>query len=161
MTAVLSDQNFGSNTTQVEAALKKHEAIAADIEARVSPETDLLRPGYMSREVALLRPGYMTRGLALLLFCTSVWNYRLPEIIYCPEIWNMITLKWYVSPRLGSQSTIRRCKIMVSPEVIWMEFGSTIVYARLWIFICYNWSRSCYRCSYLWVSCKFTRVAWL
>ena len=35
MTAVLSDQNFGSNTTQVEAALKKHEAIAAEIETRV------------------------------------------------------------------------------------------------------------------------------
>lgn len=35
MISVLSDQNFGSNTTQVEAALKKHEAIAADVEARV------------------------------------------------------------------------------------------------------------------------------
>ena len=36
MTLVLSDQNFGSNTSQVEAAVKKHEAISADIEARVS-----------------------------------------------------------------------------------------------------------------------------
>jgi len=35
MTTVLSDQNFGTNTTQVEAALKKHEAIAADINSRV------------------------------------------------------------------------------------------------------------------------------
>ena len=35
MTTVLSDQNFGNNTTQVEAALKKHEAIATDIESRV------------------------------------------------------------------------------------------------------------------------------
>jgi hypothetical protein len=33
---VLSDQNFGNNTKQVEASLKKHETIAADIEARVS-----------------------------------------------------------------------------------------------------------------------------
>ncbi len=36
MTVVLSDQNFGNNTSQVEAALKKHEAISSDIEARVS-----------------------------------------------------------------------------------------------------------------------------
>ena len=35
MTGVLQDQNFGTSTTQVEAALKKHEAISADIEARV------------------------------------------------------------------------------------------------------------------------------
>jgi len=34
MTTVLMDQNFGTNTTQVEAALKKHEAIAADIDSR-------------------------------------------------------------------------------------------------------------------------------
>jgi len=33
--SALSEQNFGNNTRQVEAALKKHEAIAADIEARV------------------------------------------------------------------------------------------------------------------------------
>jgi len=33
--SALSEQNFGNNTQQVEAALKKHEAIAADIEARV------------------------------------------------------------------------------------------------------------------------------
>ena len=36
MKTVLSDQNFGRNTSQVEAALKKHEAISADIESRVS-----------------------------------------------------------------------------------------------------------------------------
>ncbi len=36
MITVLSDQNFGNNTSQVEAALKKHEAISSDIEARVS-----------------------------------------------------------------------------------------------------------------------------
>jgi len=36
MTTVLSDQNFGNNTSQVEAAFKKHEAISTDIEARVS-----------------------------------------------------------------------------------------------------------------------------
>ena len=36
MTLVLSDQNFGSSTSQVEASLKKHEAISADIESRVS-----------------------------------------------------------------------------------------------------------------------------
>ena len=35
MITVLSDQNFGNNTSQVEAALKKHEAISSDIEARV------------------------------------------------------------------------------------------------------------------------------
>lgn len=35
MTTVLMDQNFGTSTTQVEAALKKHEAIAADIDSRV------------------------------------------------------------------------------------------------------------------------------
>ena len=35
MTKVLSDQNFGKTTQQVEAALKKHEAISSDIEARV------------------------------------------------------------------------------------------------------------------------------
>lgn len=33
--SALSEQNFGNNTRQVEAAVKKHEAIAADIEARV------------------------------------------------------------------------------------------------------------------------------
>ena len=33
--SALSEQNFGNNTRQVEAGLKKHEAIAADIEARV------------------------------------------------------------------------------------------------------------------------------
>jgi len=31
----LSEQNVGNNTRQVEAALKKHEAIATDIDARV------------------------------------------------------------------------------------------------------------------------------
>jgi len=31
----LSEQSVGNNTRQVEAAVKKHEAIAADIEARV------------------------------------------------------------------------------------------------------------------------------
>jgi len=37
----LSEQNVGNNTRQVEAALKKHEAIATDIEARVGTnETD-------------------------------------------------------------------------------------------------------------------------
>ena len=36
MKTVLSDQNFGRSTSQVEAALKKHEAISADIESRVS-----------------------------------------------------------------------------------------------------------------------------
>lgn len=35
MTAILSDQNFGNRSDQVEAALKKQEAISADIEARV------------------------------------------------------------------------------------------------------------------------------
>ena len=35
MKAVLADQNFGSKTSQVEASLKKHEAISADIESRV------------------------------------------------------------------------------------------------------------------------------
>ena len=35
MINVLSDQNFGNNTTQVEAQLKKHEAISSDIDARV------------------------------------------------------------------------------------------------------------------------------
>ena len=39
MTTVLQDQNFGNNTSQVEAALKKHEAISSDIEARVSAIT--------------------------------------------------------------------------------------------------------------------------
>ena len=34
MTMVLTDQNFGNNTSQVEASLKKHEAISSDIEAR-------------------------------------------------------------------------------------------------------------------------------
>ncbi|KAI0237885.1 Spectrin beta chain, non-erythrocytic 1 [Lamellibrachia satsuma] len=34
MKTVLSDQNFGRSTSQVEAALKKHEAISADIESR-------------------------------------------------------------------------------------------------------------------------------
>ena len=36
MIKVLSDQNFGNNTSQVEAALKKQEAISSDVEARVS-----------------------------------------------------------------------------------------------------------------------------
>lgn len=37
MTRVLAqDQNYGNDTTQVEAALKKHEAVVAEIEARVS-----------------------------------------------------------------------------------------------------------------------------
>ncbi len=36
MINVLSDQNFGNNTTQVEAQLKKHEAISSDIDARVT-----------------------------------------------------------------------------------------------------------------------------
>ena len=35
MITVLSDQNFGNNTSQVEAALKKHEAICAEIDTRV------------------------------------------------------------------------------------------------------------------------------
>ena len=35
MITVLSDQNFGSSTSQVEAALKKHEAICAEIDTRV------------------------------------------------------------------------------------------------------------------------------
>jgi len=34
----LSEQNVGNNTRQVEAALKKHEAIATDIDARVRAE---------------------------------------------------------------------------------------------------------------------------
>lgn len=34
MTAILSDQNYGSSSSQVEASLKKHEAISADVEAR-------------------------------------------------------------------------------------------------------------------------------
>jgi len=33
--AALSEQNVGNNTRQVEAALKKHEAISTDIDARV------------------------------------------------------------------------------------------------------------------------------
>ena len=37
MSRVLAqDQNYGNDTTQVEAALKKHEAVVAEIEARVS-----------------------------------------------------------------------------------------------------------------------------
>ena len=36
MITVLSDHNFGNNTSQVEAALKKHEAICAEIDTRVS-----------------------------------------------------------------------------------------------------------------------------
>jgi len=39
--SALSEQNFGNNTMQVEAAVKKHEAIAADIEARVQSVTHL------------------------------------------------------------------------------------------------------------------------
>ena len=35
MTYVLSTHTFGNSTTQVEAALKKHEAIRTDVEARV------------------------------------------------------------------------------------------------------------------------------
>lgn len=69
MTAVLSDQNFGSSTTQVEAALKKHEAIAADIEARVSPEDWL--------------------AAVLQLYGKLQVVLRLREIIDCPEMWNI------------------------------------------------------------------------
>ena len=36
MIQVLSDQRYGSNLTQVEATVKKHEAISADILSRVS-----------------------------------------------------------------------------------------------------------------------------
>ena len=36
MIQVLSDPRYGSNLIQVEATLKKHEAISADILARVS-----------------------------------------------------------------------------------------------------------------------------
>ena len=43
MITVLSDQNFGNNTSQVEAALKKHEAISSDIEARVLTSFILLK----------------------------------------------------------------------------------------------------------------------
>ena len=43
MITVLSDQNFGNNTSQVEAALKKHEAISSDIEARVLASFILLK----------------------------------------------------------------------------------------------------------------------
>jgi hypothetical protein len=42
MINVLSDQNFGNNTKQVEASLKKHETIAADIEARVRDDKAIL-----------------------------------------------------------------------------------------------------------------------
>jgi spectrin beta len=35
MMQILSDQQFGANTSQVEATLKKHEAISADINSRV------------------------------------------------------------------------------------------------------------------------------
>lgn len=35
MIQVLSDQRYGSNLTQVEATVKKHEAISADILSRV------------------------------------------------------------------------------------------------------------------------------
>lgn len=36
MIGVLSDPRYGSNLTQVDATVKKHEAISADIMARVS-----------------------------------------------------------------------------------------------------------------------------
>lgn len=43
MIQVLSDQRYGSNLTQVEATVKKHEAISADILSRVSQSISQLK----------------------------------------------------------------------------------------------------------------------
>lgn len=41
MIQVLSDPRYGSNLTQVDATVKKHEAISADILARVCDESEV------------------------------------------------------------------------------------------------------------------------
>ena len=62
MTTILSDQNFGNRSDQVEAALKKQEAISADIEARESRFTmlhklaaDLIQENYHAKDVIFKR----------------------------------------------------------------------------------------------------------
>jgi hypothetical protein len=52
MIQVLSDPRYGNNLTQVDATIKKHEAISADILARVC---DVLKEMYFKIEICVWR----------------------------------------------------------------------------------------------------------
>ena len=81
--SALSEQNFGNNTQQVEAALKKHEAIAADIEARVlslalDPYISIIR--FTDVKVPRVGPGHPSSPLSIYFLIFSPFHFSLSFI---------------------------------------------------------------------------------